>query len=444
MKQYNSIVSNGKYKLTNGIHTSRSKNRYIYSLCIDCTTRLWRALTFRSWQYIIITLVIFVVTFFIVLPLCCRSLPYSFYFKADWDRDFEAAIQWNEERIVEAETYFQTLNPERTLRNNADVEENIHIVFGVITLDRTKHHKVDSSQKYLTQVLADIDRSIQLHKPEHINKLFICNVNPDPSKHSEALELSKYFPMIDDSATNVKDDRTKLTKEKDDYAFCLNHAMTYKSKYVMIVQDDAIPNEGYYEILHDLLENKLEKRVVRDDIVMADGKWAYIKLNFPLYLASFDADWSFFLEGVSMSLIAATIVTFVYCLFHCQNQKYYIFSAYYVFITSFVYFLILLLLISRQYFLLLRGMSKWFYEIRPGSNCCTAAVLYPSAVIPDIIKYLIETNFDPKYPVDFALNDFARISSLQQYVTVPNLFTHIGMVSSLHLDSLRPVAFYTP
>ncbi|XP_077994925.1 GPI-N-acetylgalactosamine transferase PGAP4-like [Glandiceps talaboti] len=386
------------------------------------------------------TFCIYTLTFLFVLPLLCGSLPYSFYYVADRNRDLQLVNEANSKRIFEDESYLKTLDPDDTLRQYNDIRTDVNIVIGIITVSRTNDAtNVNSNPKYLTQVLSRLHQNLQQQKHGHRNTIFICNVDANPTSHSEAMALSKYFPMVMNSAINVETDRrSRYLKEKDDYVFCLNNSRKYEPKYSIILQDDAIPNEGFYDKLQYILANKLEMRNKHGNYAQNDIKWAFLKLNFPAPLAGFDRHWWFIGEGVSIAMICASICALLYEHFYRQHSRNALLWTYCVFVISFVYFGLLLHFIGRQYFLHWRGVSHLGFDIRPATSCCIAAVLYPSAILPSITTYIRQKTL----PIDFLLSNFVEVSGTQQYMTVPNLFTHIGLVSSLHADSLNFIEFY--
>ncbi|XP_077979480.1 GPI-N-acetylgalactosamine transferase PGAP4-like [Glandiceps talaboti] len=443
-----------KWKVVSNGQNGRQK-QIVSGRCFSWFPRNGRAQTLRLISiHLLIILIIYIFTFSVILPVFCNALPYSFYYNANRDRDLKSVIESNQNRILEDEQYLQTLDPRSTLRKYTGENKNVHITIGVISVDRTKHKQSNSNPKYLTQVLSRLDQGLTQHSFDHVNKLFICNVDANPSHHSEAVQLSKYFPMVTKSAFNVEAEqsrvgrgglRNRLAKEKGDYVFCLNHSKKYNSKYVLLVQDDAIPNIGFYERLNYLLEYKLEHQYVQGNFISNEGKWAFLKLNFPTPLAAFHRHWWFVCEGIAIATLGAGVVAFMYE--HCyrrQRREMNLMWTYFIFSLSFLYFGISSNLIGRQYFVQLHGLSNYWYEIRPGTSCCIAAVLYPSNLIPNITNYLQNEKsiMAGSYPVDFALADFVTISKMKQYITVPNVFTHIGMFSSLHVESVNSVQFY--
>ncbi|XP_070532668.1 post-GPI attachment to proteins factor 4-like [Ptychodera flava] len=400
----------------------------------------------RTFKYLMCTVIVYSVTFSIVLPILCQRLPYSRYFMPNKDQDFQLVLEANDNRIKASESYLKTLDPASTLGKYSLGSEAVHIVVGVVTVARTKNRHKDISPKYLTQTLSRVEQGLRRQNFGHNNKIFICNVDVDPADNTEAIELSKYFPMVNNSKTDFKQKPDSLhnilTKENDDYAFCLNVASTYKSKYVLLLQDDALPHENFYEILNDVLEHQVESYMYKGEYVSRDEKWAFLKLNFPTPHAGFTRNFWFAMEGIAITSTAASIVALAYDVMWRQRSKARLQWTYYVFLASFVYIAILCHVIGRQMFLQYRGLISYMYSIRPATSCCITAVLYPSSEIPDIVNYL--NDVEDGYAVDFALADYVTAAQSKQYLLVPNLFTHIGMFSSLHTKTLSFVEFYIP
>ncbi|XP_002738613.1 GPI-N-acetylgalactosamine transferase PGAP4-like [Saccoglossus kowalevskii] len=406
----------------------------------------------RTFRHLLVTLVLYYLTFFVVLPIFCKDLPFSYYYSRTerLDENVRQAMNWNEQRLHKEESHLRSLDAEKTFQEYGETKENIHIAVGIVTVSRVYNTYDGTNPKYLTQVVSRVHRSIKKHRRGHKNVVFICNVNSPSQDHAEAMELATYFPVVHKyGTTNVRLTKEWMPslvfhKEQEDYLFCLNFSRKYDAKYVVLLQDDAMPHDDFYAKLLYILENRVEMRYSRGELVANTEKWSWLKMNFPTPSAGFFSNWLFTIEGVALSLIPASITALIYDICYRQSNRISLCFTYYIFIISFVYFGATAASIGRPFFLPYLYSSVHLSAIRPGTSCCIAAVVYPSASLSQIVDYLADVDCRAWYPLDFCLYDFLETSGMKQYLAVPNIFTHIGMVSSLHNRAVVFPAFHAP
>ena len=80
-------------------------------------------------------------------------------------------------------------------------------------------------------------------------------------------------------------------------------------------------------------------------------------------------------------------------------------------------------------------MTAQFYSLNIAPGCCTPAMFYQKWVIPDLLKYLSVAN--TKYHTDIAIHSFITSQNLTAYQIEPNLFVHIGMYTSIHVNTRK-------
>ncbi|XP_033645826.1 transmembrane protein 246-like [Asterias rubens] len=379
---------------------------------------------------------IYGVTFVIVLPLLCRNLPYSKYFSSPVDIH-KKVYEYNQRRIKQAEDYLSKVDLENVRKRVSPRTARLQLAIGVVSVERQKKKSKTVGTQYLTQVMARLHEAIRTHGVQDKTFMFICNVEKNGVEHKEADYLSKYFHVRRFPRNRTRHEKMSKEREKENYAFCLESAATFKADYVLLLQDDALPHSNFYEVLDYLLKNKLERKTLQGQYTHGENDWVWMKLNFPDNLADFHRSPYFAYEWIALSLTGASVLSLIYHLttghetFPTKSRKLALVLNI-VFILSFCYFFLAFWLIGRPYFLRLYGLSKHFTKLTPGTSCCLPAVVFPRIQIQGLVDYLNTIRCTPMVPLDFALDAYREKTKLKQYLAVPNLFSHIGYFSALH------------
>ncbi|XP_071956893.1 post-GPI attachment to proteins factor 4-like [Antedon mediterranea] len=370
-------------------------------------------------------------TFYLILPNVLRDYPYSSYFAPKWNI-YRKAVDLNEDRIQVAEDYLRSVNAAKS-RQMYSQKTPAKYVIGIITVQRFSYDRNTPQPKYLTQVVARLHNLIAKSSSQSDYQLFVCNVDSQGSRHDEAIHLSNYVRMVSknengNSRNNWNTNRWE--REKLDYIYCLEQAWLYDSKYVLLLQDDGLPHFNFIEVLEYLVSDHLENRIQGGDMRPNLEKWAWLKLTFPENLAGFTRNWRFVLEWICISLILASVNTLLALC--CYRYTLISLSFFYIiFIVSFCFYLNFTWAIGRPMFVNFGYENKHSYSLKPATSCCLPAVLYPSKNVRDILNYLENVRCNNDLPIDFVLPNYAEKSGLKEYLASPNLFTHIGMFSSL-------------
>ena len=382
--------------------------------------------------------------------------------------DFDSAIEINYQRRQEANKYLATLDAAKVKQTYVDNEKStsLRFVIGVITVARNTLNLNDHQQtEYLTQVLSRLHEI--LDKSHALNEVyvFMCNVDPYPDKHKEAKRMADYIPHIRRNKTSsFYRGKNRHVLEKQHYAFCLQSAQKYNSKYVLLIQDDAYPHENFYQVMNDILRTKLETRIQMGELVPDTGDWAWLKLNTPYYRNDFHSDMYSIYQWVALTIFFAGSIALVFYTYQecqhlvetpsrgrraSQNKM----AAYLVFLVSFPCVFAIIWTIGRPYFLKARSLSSNFYYLEPGTSCCLPAVVYPRNKIFDIIEFISRDSsqdeakvkgvkgYEKVQPLDWALHDYREQKELRQYLLTPNIFTHIGFYSTLNLKFYKQKSF---
>ena len=407
----------------------------------------------RQWLYFLLKVFILWTLTLLCLLFISNDLPYSKFHNifGTADYDFNTVKRVNNQRRVEAHQYLSQIHAGNTrtryLRNGNSGK--LRYAIGVVSVARKSRWV---KLEYLTQVMSKLDQIIVKNNATETVFPFICNTDSNPESFEEANSLSNFFPNVTRvlSQDFVKETRTRRSEqenEKQDYVFCLEAAVQYNADYVILLQDDAYPADNFYEVLEHTIKSKLQTRIRRGEkIPVHNERWAWVKLSFPYSHAAYHRNWYFFCQWFAL----ATLLGGISCLIHhiyascfsthlltkvtfstITNSKE-TQPTFCTFLVSLIYFFLVLGIIGRPYYLELRSVSPYTYSLDPGTSCCIVAVLYRPGDIPDIVNFLRRRSCTPKYPLDFALDDYREKNNLKQYLISPNLFSHIGFYSSLH------------
>ncbi len=394
-----------------------------------------------------ITVYLYVLSFAIVLPVMCSEWAYSKYFddsdkvlKEDLEKRVIAA---NTQRVSQAEHYLSTLDANHTLaRYRRLLQQNtnniVALAIGVVTVRRTAP---DIKLNYLTQVMTHLDKIVKKDTKFQKKALFICNTFAGPGEHEEAKTLSKFFPVQmkypqNDAAASIMD---KFEKEKADYAYCLYQALEYNPKYVLIVEDDAIPKDYMLEVLSYLLSDVVEYKYEAGDHVRNVQQWAYLKLFYPERWQGYANEGRRLLELLAVASLGGSVFLFIYL--KTRQRVSSRTEQALVFTVGAIYFTVSAVLVGRQYLVEWRRVSRYTYTVIPAPGCCSPAILYTSDMAKQMAHYFDTIKCNAKFPIDFAMDTFALERKYKRYLVEPNLMNHIGMFSSMKSKNKHPEEF---
>ena len=139
-------------------------------------------------------------------------------------------------------------------------------------------------------------------------------------------------------------------------------------------------------------------------------------------------------ELLAMSIFLALLLTYFYLKLRPKVYSH----KETVWIGFFLYSCLLFIFIGRQPFLELRRISHSLYQVTPAPSCCTPAMLYPKDSFLKIANHFKSVRCKGGFGKDIALEAFRKKAGLTARMVQPNLFTHIGMYSSLRDQVLDP------
>lgn len=388
---------------------------------------------------------IFLFTFCVFLPILCGNMVHSVYFRNSYYKKngLEFAKQKNCERFKKAKSYFYAndRNLTKSLYKDKLSCDIVDILIVVVTIKRKSASISDDMSSgengYLTQTMAALDSEIRNSGQGCKAALMICNANHPAADHLEATHLSDYFISATISpyqGNNVPD--TGRPKEQWDKIRCFNSSLKSNFRYLLMVEDDALPIKNFLPIMQDILKNNVETQISLGERKDNGLKWAYLNLHFPEVWQGYSVDIKSFCELISIGLLGGTLIVLV-SFFLLSNSKRMTFD----FITGALFCMLLTFVTGRQYFFEFWTFLPCFYQVAPAPGCCTPATLYPRHQIPGIVEYLQNVKCHGTYGIDIALSDYSNKFKLKKYLIFPNMFHHIGMYSGLSI-SYKNSAYY--
>nr|XP_033775145.1 transmembrane protein 246 [Geotrypetes seraphini] len=391
---------------------------------------LWFHCTSTSLQLFILT----AVTFGIVLPLVCHDLLHSYYFVHRWHLD-HMSWEFLEQNLEEGQAAVQYFDSLRLLNSSLMVSANADepspkpwLVITIITVQRQlEYHYPMQVMSRFHQLLARCGKAC------HHHHLFLCNVDQNPQNHQDAQLLAKFFPTTvryneKESASSDGDSSSNIfEKEKQDYAYCLAKTLsTFDTKYVMLVEDDAVPEDDIFSVLHHLLLARFSESALGDAL--------YFKLYHPEKLQRYvNPEPMRILEWIGLGMFLGTFLSLLYAwvLGHPVIRRP-------IFLFFMLYSMALTELFGRHYLLELRRLTPALYNVVPVTECCTPAMVYSAASAHRILGYFSELHCRLGFAKDTALYSILREKGEWAYVVEPNLVKHVGLHSTLRRKNSEP------
>ncbi|XP_033757744.1 transmembrane protein 246-like [Pecten maximus] len=388
-----------------------------------------------------------VMTFCVILPIICLHLQHSWYYllwEKNTNRDMNQMRMNNNKRIEEAENFLKKFRDTRSVHESGDGRlhvDNVDVGITIITVSRNR--RLDNYEpKYFTQVVTKLMKAMEeTSKLKHTYKLFLCDVDSDPASYSEIRPLTKFLPVFQRFRSDLNNTvvwprmsiSERLEKEKRDYVFCGRKTLNANVSNVFLIEDDALPHQDLFPVLDWVISTNFDKS--NADHIPYRKNITYIKFYHPERLLGYISfEFERIPELLCLGFILSTLMMLCY-------QKYRPVTTSYtriLWFCFFVYSCLLLLLIGRQSLLELRRVSRQLYQVTPAPACCTPAILYPREGMEEVLNYLSSVQCKENFGKDYALEEF-RIKLKKTGLQVqPNLFTHIGMYSSLRNKVLDP------
>lgn len=369
-------------------------------------------------------------------------LPYSMLYDASRNtHELHAKMMMiNVQRGREASEYIGSANFSGLFRR---LQKAKHPKFCFVIVSVRRHNKHDTL--YLTQVVARL-------APQVLNENATLVVyNAEGSTHTEALDLSKFIPVVHAKEETINKQQLtidKYDKKRLDYISSLQLCLEQEAKYAVILEDDALPAKDFMLRLKYVLQH----RVLRDD-----KSWAFLRLFYPEKYQGWGNDSWIVAELILDVVLMATLLTALSVISLPPTESFkqvlkaqcglwrHRWIVLFRFSLSCALSLSLLFVVGRPHLLELRKVSVHLTSVVEAPGCCIQGVVYPNVHLKAVVSYLQSVHCSKGgYPVDIALDDFPKKLGLKKWLVVPNMMTHIGMVSSLPrmgLKTSREMAF---
>ncbi|NXY38913.1 TM246 protein, partial [Pomatorhinus ruficollis] len=247
-----------------------------------------------------------VVTFGVLAPLICHQLLHSYFYLQRWHLNpmSQEFLEQNQQEGQDALHYFEKMQmPNASKVSGSDAFQPLLLITIITVQRRNDFH-------YVLQVASHFHRLLQkcgVHCQSH--RMLLCNVESDPSSHQDVRLLSSLFPMISRGRTGENPDLSlnQFEKEKQDYVFCLEQSLlVYNPEYILLVEDDAVPEEEIFSVLQHLFSARFSKPYLRDAL--------YFKLYHPERLQRyFNPEPMRILEWLGLGMFLGPVLTCVYC-----------------------------------------------------------------------------------------------------------------------------------
>ncbi|NXI34135.1 TM246 protein, partial [Galbula dea] len=379
----------------------------------------------RSSSPFIHLLTLTVVTFGVLAPLICHRLLHSYFYLRHWHLDTmsQEFLEQNQQEGQAALNYFEKLQiPNTSKVSDSDTFQPLLLVTIITVQRRSDFHYVLQVASRFHHLLQKCGARCQSH---HI---LLCNVESDASSHQDVRLLSSFFPVISRDKTGKNPDprENQFEKEKQDYVFCLEQSLlAYNPEYILIVEDDAVPEDEIFTVLQHLLLARFSKPYLRDAL--------YFKLYHPERLQHYiNPEPMRILEWLGLGMFLGPLLNCVYSWATGRTSL-----SWPIVLFFGLYSMALTELVGRHYLLELRRLSPTLYNIVPVTECCTPAMLFSAPSARRALRYLKGLHCRQGFAKDIALYSLLQAKGENAYVVEPNLVRHVGMYSSLRLSN-RP------
>ena len=388
---------------------------------------------------------LFGVTFTLILPSVCKDLGFSVYFvpsKADKivvDRANEMRVLKAEQTLHDLESSF---NPGEPNPAAEPIIKRLH-PFRITRRDRLEFAIVvvsvrrRSNPRYLLQTAVRLMAEVRRDRGR--SEIVIYNADEVSELHSDAKFLSQFVTVANRSslvgaATSGGGDDI-FEKEKLDYTGALELGLRSGARYVLVVQDDALATREILRKLRYVLKWKMPWKWLRSESAKS---WTFLKLYYPEKWQGFGNPEipELLVIGVLGALCFVALRTKARARKNLDVDVLFLWSG-----AGLLYFVLVAYTVGRAHWIEMRKLLPLFYGVGNAPGCCIPAVLFPADQATELVKFLNRTNCRQEYPIDFALDDFAKTKGLPGLLVSPNLFSHIGLHSSLHSYDKNPKEF---
>ncbi|XP_035515611.1 transmembrane protein 246 [Morone saxatilis] len=374
-------------------------------------------------------LVLSVITFCVILPLCCHRLLYSYFFIRSMylDSMSEQVLHKSLDRGQDALHYWQKTSSAVPVSSRfSDIGQHPELLVIVVTARRNEGRDFH----YLLQVMQRLSGILGGCGEQRCAEVLVCDVESGPQENQDAKLLETHFKVIRRSPQEQQRNREQINtfeREKRDYVFCIRKGWELvQPKNMIVLEDDALPRQDFFTVIKDLLSRRFALQTL------------YIKLYHPERLQRYwNPEPYRILEWVGLGLVAATALLLTFPYWNPFSFSFTLSSSHLLFFT--LYFMAAAELLGRHYLLEVRRLSPQLYTVSPATECCTPAMLFPGNASLRAAEYLDGSFCVKGNAKDMVLYQMARtIPGEKSHSVEPNLITHIGAYSSVRANPSRP------
>lgn len=374
-------------------------------------------------------LVLSVITFCVVLPLCCHRLLYSYFFIRSMylDSMSEEALKESLDRGQDALHFWQSASTAAGVSSRfRDIAQNPELLVTVVTARRNEGQDFH----YLLQVMRQLNGILGSCGERPCAEVLVCDVESSPQENQDASLLEAHFKVIRRPPQERQRNSERINtfeREKRDYVFCLRKGQELvKPRNVVVLEDDALPQQDFFTVVQDLLSRQFVLQTL------------YVKLYHPERLQRYwNPEPYRILEWVGLGLVGGTALLLTLPCWNPCSFSFTLSAGHLLFFTF--YFMAAAELLGRHYLLEVRRLSPQLYAVSPATECCTPAMLYPGNASLRVAEYLDGSFCVKGNAKDMVLYHMARtIPGERSHSVEPNLITHIGAFSSIRPNPYRP------
>ena len=129
---------------------------------------------------------------------------------------------------------------------------------------------------------------LQEHPTSYSVALSICNVDGNTKAYTEAIRLANIVRTFTRHNSIRFFSNDTFEKEKDDYTYCLRTTIALRRpRYVLLVEDDALPDTHMTSVLGQVLRTRLDRKYARGNHWDSDRDIAYVKFYHPGWLLGY-------------------------------------------------------------------------------------------------------------------------------------------------------------
>ena len=391
------------------------------------------------------------------------------------DTERHRLLSENEQRLQSSQRFLQRYRasgpPERVVTRDDDSSDSAaEVGITVLTMARGRRMAKGAAAaasyrtQYLTQSVAVLLQLLNDSSLRRSYSLHICNVDDRPELFAEAQELEGLLPSFRHYGEGrPKPPKVVWEKLKADYVYCLQQTLARGVRYALLVEDDAVAHAQLFRVLEHVLDRVVEKK--KEEEGAGEGEEgagpasqdsgrpvAYLKLYHPQRLLGYvSLEVERLTELVALSLTLGALLTL---LTRCQRARHrrgwsggggdreaggrrspllLAWAGWAVVVA------VLALAAGRTNLLELRRLSPQLYQVTPTPSCCTPALLWTRHGALGVSRYLLNVTCTALRSTDIRMDEFRETSGARGLLVQPNLFSHIGLLSTLRTKEVSPL-----